>query len=151
MFFSVVILLFKLHIKEHTLKTPWFHNSKDSPFRRNYLWVSDSCYSFVFVAAAISWMSWFRTDDRFYVPLPLYHTAGGAMSVGQALIFGSCVVIRKKFSASAYISDIKKYECTVPQHLKYVLDYITLSLQWFMDCFINNTLLCSVPFFEFLY
>jgi acyl-CoA synthetase (AMP-forming)/AMP-acid ligase II len=67
-------------------------------------------------------MTGFRIDDRFYVALPLYHTAGGAMSVGQALIFGSCVVIRKKFSASAYISDIKKYECTVPQHLKYVLD-----------------------------
>ncbi|XP_023713297.2 long-chain fatty acid transport protein 4 isoform X1 [Cryptotermes secundus] len=79
---------------------------------------------FVFVAAAISWMTWFRTDDRFYVALPLYHTAGGAMSVGQALIFGSCVVIRKKFSASAYISDIKKYECTVGQYIGEMCRYI---------------------------
>jgi acyl-CoA synthetase (AMP-forming)/AMP-acid ligase II len=66
------------------------------------------------MAAAIAWMIGFRPDDRFYVAQPLYHTAGGAMSVGQALIFGSCIVIRKKFSASAYITDIKKYECTVP-------------------------------------
>lgn len=79
---------------------------------------------FVFVAAAISWMTGFRTDDRFYVALPLYHTAGGAMSVGQALIFGSCVVIRKKFSASAYISDIKKYECTVGQYIGEMCRYI---------------------------
>ena len=61
----------------------------------------------------MAWVVWFRTDDRFYIPLPLYHTAGGILSIGQALIYGSCVVIRRKFSAAAYISDIKKYECTV--------------------------------------
>lgn len=55
----------------------------------------------------------FRNDDRFYTPLPLYHTAGGAMSIGQAVLYGSCVVIRKKFSASAYFPDIVKYNCTV--------------------------------------
>jgi len=66
------------------------------------------------VAAAMAWLVWFCADDRFYIPLPLYHTAGGVMAIGQSLIYGSCVVIRKKFSASAYISDIKKYECTVP-------------------------------------
>jgi acyl-CoA synthetase (AMP-forming)/AMP-acid ligase II len=62
----------------------------------------------------MAWVVWFRADDRFYIPLPLYHTAGGVMAMGQALIYGSCVVICRKFSASAYISDIKKYDCTVP-------------------------------------
>ena len=62
----------------------------------------------------MAWLVGFRADDRFYNALPLYHTAGGVMAIGQTLIYGSCVVIRRKFSASAYISDIKKYECTVP-------------------------------------
>jgi acyl-CoA synthetase (AMP-forming)/AMP-acid ligase II len=80
----------------------------------------------------------FRPDDRFYVAQPLYHTAGGAMSVGQALIFGSCVVIRKKFSASAYISDIKKYECTVPTCEIFATLSILVDSQWFLGCFING-------------
>ena len=68
---------------------------------------------FMFIAAAIRRLAGFRNSDRFYSPLPLYHTAGGCMSVGQSILFGSTLVIRKKFSASAYFSDCQKFECTV--------------------------------------
>lgn len=68
---------------------------------------------YIFIAAAIHFMANFQPDDIFYTPLPLYHTAGGVMSVGQALLFGSTVVIRKKFSASGYFPDCQKYKCTV--------------------------------------
>lgn len=68
---------------------------------------------YVFIAAGIHYIANFSTDDIYYTPLPLYHTAGGVMSVGQALLFGSTVVIRKKFSASGYFADCKKYNCTV--------------------------------------
>lgn len=68
---------------------------------------------YIFIAAGIHYMANFKPDDIFYTPLPLYHTAGGVMSVGQALLFGSTVVIRKKFSASGYFPDCQKYKCTV--------------------------------------
>lgn len=68
---------------------------------------------YIFIAAGIHYMANFQPDDIFYTPLPLYHTAGGVMSIGQALLFGSTVVIRKKFSASGYFPDCQKYKCTV--------------------------------------
>ena len=68
---------------------------------------------YIFIAAGIHYIANFKVDDIFYTPLPLYHTAGGVMSIGQALLFGSTVVIRKKFSASGFFPDCVKYKCTV--------------------------------------
>lgn len=70
-------------------------------------------FRFIFIASAIHYLVDFRSSDRFYTPLPLYHTAGGIMSIGQSLLHGGTTVIRKKFSASAYFSDCVKYKCTV--------------------------------------
>lgn len=68
---------------------------------------------YIYITAAIHYLADFWNDDIFYTPLPLYHTAGGVMSMGQCLVFGSTVVIRKKFSASAFFADCAKYKCTV--------------------------------------
>lgn len=67
----------------------------------------------MFIASGIHFLAAFRSSDKFYTPLPLYHTAGGVMTIGQALLHGATVVIRKKFSASSYFSDCIKYNCTV--------------------------------------
>lgn len=72
---------------------------------------------YIFMAAGIHFVAGFKSSDIFYTPLPLYHTAGGIMNVGQALLFGSTVVIRKKFSASGYFTDCQKYKCTVSSFL----------------------------------
>lgn len=48
-----------------------------------------------------------------YDALPLYHTAGGIIGVGQALFLGVSVVLRKKFSASAFWAECCRYKCTV--------------------------------------
>ncbi|XP_076270843.1 fatty acid transport protein 1 [Rhynchophorus ferrugineus] len=79
---------------------------------------------YIFIAAAMHWVRDFRTSDRFYSPLPLYHTAGGCMTIGQMLIFGSTIVIRKKFSASAYFPECRKYNCTVAQYIGEMCRYI---------------------------
>lgn len=68
---------------------------------------------YIFIAGGIHYVAGFRFNDIFYTPLPLYHTAGGVMSIGQALLFGSTVVIRKRFSASGFFPDCQKYNCTV--------------------------------------
>lgn len=70
-------------------------------------------FRFMFIASGIHFIARLRNSDRIYTPLPLYHTAGGIMAVGQSLLHGATTVIRKKFSASAYFSDCVKYNCTV--------------------------------------
>lgn len=52
-------------------------------------------------------------DDIVYSPLPLYHLAAGIMGSGQAILRGVTVVLKKKFSVSAYWKDCVKYQCTV--------------------------------------
>lgn len=68
---------------------------------------------YFFIVGAMHWLCGFKASDRIYCPLPLYHTAGGCMSMGQMLIYGSSIVIRKKFSASSYFPECRKYSCTV--------------------------------------
>ncbi|XP_045470323.1 long-chain fatty acid transport protein 4-like isoform X1 [Harmonia axyridis] len=84
--------------------------------------ISNSRY--IFIAAAIHWLAGFKNTDRFYTPLPLYHTAGGCMSVGQMIIYGSTLIIRKKFSASSYFTDCQKYKATVAQYIGEMCRYI---------------------------
>ena len=44
--------------------------------------------------------------DRVYITLPLYHGTGGICGVGQALMSGASIVLRRKFSASAFWDDV---------------------------------------------
>lgn len=46
-------------------------------------------------------------------PSPSPLSAGNIMGVGQCLIYGLTVVLRKKFSASRFWDDCVKYNCTV--------------------------------------
>uniref|UniRef100_A0A0D9QZT8 long-chain-fatty-acid--CoA ligase n=1 Tax=Chlorocebus sabaeus TaxID=60711 RepID=A0A0D9QZT8_CHLSB len=58
-----------------------------------------------------------QAADVLYDCLPLYHSAGNIIGVGQCLIYGLTVVLRKKFSASRFWDDCIKYNCTVVQGL----------------------------------
>lgn len=79
---------------------------------------------YVFIAAGIHYIGNMRNDDVYYTPLPLYHTAGGVMSVGQALLFGSTLVLRRKFSASAYFADCRRHGCTAAQYIGEMCRYV---------------------------
>lgn len=46
------------------------------------------------------------------------------MSTGQMLLYGSTLVIRKKFSASSFFPDIRKYDCTVAQYIGEMCRYV---------------------------
>uniref|UniRef100_A0AAQ5X431 Very long-chain fatty acid transport protein n=1 Tax=Amphiprion ocellaris TaxID=80972 RepID=A0AAQ5X431_AMPOC len=65
-----------------------------------------------------------RHDDIIYNCLPLYHSAGTIMGVGQCLLFGSTVVIRRKFSASRFWDDCVKHNCTVIQYIGEICRYL---------------------------
>jgi fatty-acyl-CoA synthase len=51
--------------------------------------------------------------DRIYVALPLYHGTGGLCGVGVALNTGGTIVLRRKFSASAFWDDVSDNGCTI--------------------------------------
>ncbi|XP_074836258.1 long-chain fatty acid transport protein 1 isoform X3 [Carettochelys insculpta] len=63
-------------------------------------------------------------EDILYNCLPLYHSAGNIMGVGQCLIYGLTVVIRKKFSASHFWDDCIKYKCTIIQYIGEICRYL---------------------------
>uniref|UniRef100_A0A3B3SCL5 Very long-chain fatty acid transport protein n=1 Tax=Paramormyrops kingsleyae TaxID=1676925 RepID=A0A3B3SCL5_9TELE len=65
-----------------------------------------------------------RPDDVVYDCLPLYHSAGNIMGVGQCLIHGLTVVVKKKFSASRFWEDCIKYNCTVVQYIGEICRYL---------------------------
>ncbi|XP_063369439.1 long-chain fatty acid transport protein 1 [Cydia amplana] len=64
------------------------------------------------------------SSDIIYDPLPLHHTAGGVLGAGQALVLGSTVVLRKKFSASNYWKDVAKHGCTAAQYIGEICRYL---------------------------
>lgn len=86
----------------------------------NNWFVNDVRYNvfsrYIFIAGAYSYQVGLEYSDRFYTPMPLYHTAAGIMCIGQGLLYGCTIVIRKKFSASGYFQDVSKYNCTVSHY-----------------------------------
>jgi fatty-acyl-CoA synthase len=51
--------------------------------------------------------------DRIYQVLPLYHATGGMCAMGAALLTGGSIVLRKKFSATHFWSDVVAEACTM--------------------------------------
>jgi len=79
---------------------------------------------FFFMSLGLYYMTVIREDDVLYDPLPLYHSAGGMLGVGQQLLKGITVVIRRKFSASNFWKDCAKYKCTVAQYIGELCRYL---------------------------
>jgi fatty-acyl-CoA synthase len=63
-------------------------------------------------------------DDRVYITLPLYHSAGGVMAAGAALLSGGSMVLTRKFSASRFWSDCVRYEATAFQYIGELCRYL---------------------------
>uniref|UniRef100_A0AAZ3SNB7 Arachidonate--CoA ligase n=1 Tax=Oncorhynchus tshawytscha TaxID=74940 RepID=A0AAZ3SNB7_ONCTS len=78
------------------------------------------------MAALVYYGFGMTSDDVMYDCLPLYHSAGNIVGVGQCLIHGMTVVIKKKFSASRFWDDCAKYNCTVSHThtLRMIVQYI---------------------------
>ncbi len=52
-------------------------------------------------------------EDIVYNVLPLYHTSGMHIGIGNMVILGNTVVLRRKFSASNFSKDCSTHKCTV--------------------------------------
>ena len=65
-----------------------------------------------------------RPEDVFYDVLPLYHTAGGVMLPTLSLFCGGTLVIRRKFSASQFWDDVRRYDVTGFQYIGELCRYL---------------------------
>lgn len=55
-------------------------------------------------------------EDIFYIPLPLYHSHGNVTLKG-VIYLGATIALKKRFSASEYWKDIKKYQATCTPYI----------------------------------
>jgi fatty-acyl-CoA synthase len=71
----------------------------------------------------MQWSHWFagmmdtRSTDRMYVCLPMYHSGGGLVAPGAALVGKGSVVLRERFSPSCFWDDIIQWDCTRFQYI----------------------------------
>jgi len=79
------------------------------------------------------WSRWFagmmntQISDRMYDCLPMYHSVGGVVATGALLVSGGSVVIREKFSASQFWSDVVASDCTLFQYIGELCRYLVNS------------------------
>lgn len=65
-----------------------------------------------------------KKDDRIYVCLPLYHSNAQFIGYGAALKAGASIYLRRKFSASNWLSDVREYNCTAFTYIGEVCRYL---------------------------
>ncbi len=81
-------------------------------------------------ARVMQWGLWFagmmdaRQSDRLYNCLPMYHSVGGVSAPGAMLAAGGSLVVRERFSASQFWSDVIRWECTAFQYIGELCRYL---------------------------
>ncbi len=76
------------------------------------------------------WTHWFagmmdaQPSDRLYNCLPMYHSVGGVVASGAVLLGGGSVILREKFSASAFWDDIAQSGATIFQYIGELCRYL---------------------------
>ncbi|HLJ72433.1 MAG TPA: long-chain-acyl-CoA synthetase, partial [Roseiarcus sp.] len=76
------------------------------------------------------WSRWFAAvldvgaNDRMYDCLPLYHSVGGVVAIGSALVNGGSAVVAERFSARQFWDDVARWECTLFQYIGELCRYL---------------------------
>lgn len=63
-------------------------------------------------------------NDVFYCMLPLFHGAAGMSLTSNALAGGASIVLQRKFSASRFWDDVRRYGVTATQYIGEVCRYL---------------------------
>lgn len=75
-------------------------------------------------AAGGFWAFGATESDVIYIPLPLYHSAASLIGIGGTIELGATCVLKKKFSASQFWTDCKKYDVTIFQYIGELCRYL---------------------------
>ncbi|XP_061596380.1 long-chain fatty acid transport protein 2-like [Cololabis saira] len=78
----------------------------------------------VWLASFLQIFAGVRSNDIIYIYMPLYHTAAFLMGLGGAIDKGLTIVLRRKFSASNFWNDCRKYNVTVIQYIGEIMRYL---------------------------
>ncbi|XP_071345126.1 long-chain fatty acid transport protein 2-like [Trachinotus anak] len=78
----------------------------------------------LWMASFLQLIAGVRSDDIIYINLPLYHSSGFLMGLCGAIEKGITVVLRRKFSASHFWNDCRKYNVTVIQYIGEIMRYL---------------------------
>ncbi|XP_038186776.1 long-chain fatty acid transport protein 6 [Arvicola amphibius] len=70
------------------------------------------------------WAFGCTANDIIYITLPLYHSSGALLGIGGCVELGATCVLKKKFSASQFWNDCKKYNVTVFQYIGELCRYL---------------------------
>ena len=65
-----------------------------------------------------------RQGDKLYNVLPLYHASGLLIGVGSAIVTRTPMALREKFSASAFWSDVERYQATAILYIGELCRYL---------------------------
>lgn len=76
------------------------------------------------VMAAYAALTRSTERDRIYDTLPLYHTTGGLIAPGIALMNGGSCFIRERFSARQFWDDVVEQDCTMFQYIGELCRYL---------------------------
>ena len=63
-------------------------------------------------------------DTVAYIAMPLFHSNGLFAGLGPIWVAGGCAVLRRKFSASQTLDDVRRYGCTYMNYVGKPLSYI---------------------------
>lgn len=58
-----------------------------------------------------------KSNDRIYTPLPLYHSSGLFLCVTAAWTVGATVVLSRKFSVRKFWQEVRESDATVVQYI----------------------------------
>jgi len=78
----------------------------------------------------MQWSHWFaglmdtQPSDRMYDCLPMYHSIGGVVATGATLLGGGTVIVRERFSAHEFWSDVVTERCTLFQYIGELCRYL---------------------------
>ena len=65
-----------------------------------------------------------RASDTFYVAMPLFHSNALIAGWVPAVALGACVALRPRFSASAFMDDVRRYGATYANYVGKPLSYV---------------------------
>ena len=79
---------------------------------------------FIAIGDGMAGVAGYGAADVLYCPIPLYHGAGGVVVPASALHVGAAIALRRRFSASAFWDDCRRFGATGFQYVGEICQFL---------------------------